>query len=62
MISPDLPTPQPRCFYCDAVLPVEQARILLPAGKVYGPCCFDIAEYLIRTYNLTTTTLTDERN
>jgi len=33
---------QPRCFYCDTILTDEQARIALPSGKVFGPCCADI--------------------
>jgi hypothetical protein len=33
---------QPRCFYCDSILEDDQARISLPGGKIFGPCCADI--------------------
>lgn len=35
--------PRPRCFYCDTVLTDEQAKIAIPGGHIYGPCCGDIA-------------------
>jgi hypothetical protein len=37
------PQRRPHCFYCDTVLTDEQARIQLPGGQIYGPCCADIA-------------------
>ena len=37
------PQPRPRCFYCDELLDDEQARIALPRGQVFGPCCEDVA-------------------
>lgn len=38
--------PVPACFFCDTVLTVHTARILLPSGKVYGDCCADLADDL----------------
>lgn len=35
---------RPRCFYCDTLLTEEEeARITVPTGRIYGPCCDDIA-------------------
>lgn len=35
---------QPRCFYCDLLLTDEEARINLPGGQIFGPCCIDAVQ------------------
>lgn len=41
-MSDSPPQPRPRCFYCDSILSEKQARIILPGGQLFGPCCEDI--------------------
>jgi len=41
-MSSDNAQKSPRCFYCDGILKEDQARIALPGGKIFGPCCADL--------------------
>jgi hypothetical protein len=41
-MSTNPPKLLPRCFYCDTVLSEKDARIAVPSGKVFGPCCSDV--------------------
>lgn len=43
-----MPQPRARCFYCDSLLDDDKARVSLPDGKIYGPCCEDIAGWTQR--------------
>lgn len=35
--------PEPRCFYCDNLVPATDAK-LTATGKIYGPCCADLGD------------------